>query len=424
MYNNGNSLTQRFQNRVNTPINYMNNQMLNNNPIYSSNIYDNNFYQQMMLQKEEQMRKVKNINDLGLSKEQITEYVIAPIKVEKSDASELERLRSSEEQTLTEEFIKTNWWNQRTNAPYKNIFKNHDWQREFKNQDDLIIHKWTDLDKVGLIDEYNALLKVLEKHNGELKLVFSSSKETEHKKAFKFVEKYRKRVKYNPKDYNELKDFYNKEQKKFDKTQRRFDNIISRVMDEDIDEKELKLIEAEFLQPSKSKSNTKSKSKSKSKSESIDKQLQSLIDELDEDEIKELEEEVRKELEEQSPNPSRKIRKELDDDKSSNSSRKIRKELDDDNSSNSLRRVRKDTYDDNSSRTKNDNTSDNETRRIRIERQKIVKPDEQSKPESEKRIKIKRSENQDQEKSVDIKNTPQSSDNDVKRIRIVRSTNK
>src|SRR5690606_12699014 len=111
MYNNGNSLTQRFQNRVNTPINYMNNQMLNNNPIYSSNIYDNNFYQQMMLQKEEQMRKVKNINDLGLSKEQITEYVIAPIKVEKSDASELERLRSSEEQTLTEEFIKTNWWN-------------------------------------------------------------------------------------------------------------------------------------------------------------------------------------------------------------------------------------------------------------------------------------------------------------------------
>ena len=267
--------------------------MLNNNPLYSSNIYDQNFYQQMMLQKEEQLRKIKSISDLNLSKEQITEYVIAPIRVEKNDVNELKKICDEEDQRLTKEFIESNWWSQRTNAPYKNILKDQDWRKTFKIEDDLIVHKYSDLDKVGLMDEYMAILKLIEKHNGELKVVFSASNESEYKKAFKFVQKYRGRLKYNPKDYNELKNYYDKEQKKFGREQKRLDNIISRIVDEDMDDKELKQIEAEFYKPSTtfkfSKSGAGSKSKhKKDKERQIDRQIQELIDEFGEEVLKEL----------------------------------------------------------------------------------------------------------------------------------------
>ena len=59
-----------------------------NNSLFATNIYDNRFYQQMMMQKEEKIRKIKNVSELGLSKEQIVEYVIAPIKLEKSSSKE------------------------------------------------------------------------------------------------------------------------------------------------------------------------------------------------------------------------------------------------------------------------------------------------------------------------------------------------
>jgi hypothetical protein len=265
----------------------MNNQMLNNNPLYSSNIYDQSFYHQMMLQREEQLRKIKNISDLNLSKEQITEYVIAPIKVEKSDTGEIKKLFDDEEQRLTQKFIEDNWWSQRTNAPYKNILKDQDWKKDFKKEDDLIVHKYSNLDKIGLMKEYETILKLIEHHNGELKVVFSASKESEYKKSFKFVQKYRGRLKYNPKDYNELKDYYDKEQKKFGREQKRIDDVISRIMDDDMDDKELKQIESDFLKPSKSQ---KIKPKYKNRESELDRQIQELIDEFGEEVLKELEE--------------------------------------------------------------------------------------------------------------------------------------
>ena len=280
-----NKLTQRYQNYVSQPVQYMNNQMLNNNPLYASNIHDQSFYQQMMLQKDEQIRKVNNISELGLTKEQITEYVIAPIKIEKSDKTEIEKLTEDLNSMMTKKFIEENWWSKRTNAPYKNILHNEDWKKDFKKEGDLIVHKVSDLDKVGLMDDYKLLTSLIEKHNGELKVIFSTSEETEHKKAFKFVQKYKYRMKYDPKDYNDLKDHYKKEQKKFDREQKHIDDIINKVMDDEIDESELKLIESEFLSPSKSKR------KNKKKDNDLDKQLQELIDEYGEEILEELEEE-------------------------------------------------------------------------------------------------------------------------------------
>jgi hypothetical protein len=282
-----NNLTRGYQNYINQPIQYMNNQMFNNNPLYASNIHDKNFYQQMMLQREEQMRRIKNISDLGLDEKQMIEYVIAPIRVEKSDANEIARLFDDEAIKFTKEFIEANWWKERTNAPYKNILKDEDWKKKFNKKEDLIVHKVTDLDKVGLMEDYQKLVRLIEKHDGDLKVIFSASKETEYKKAFKFVQKYRDRVKYNPKDYNDLKDYYKKEQKKYDREQKRIDEILTRLMDDEIDDRELKQIEADFIKPSKAKKN---KSSIKEHELELDRQIQELINEVGVDVLKELEE--------------------------------------------------------------------------------------------------------------------------------------
>lgn len=275
-----NRLTQQYQSYKGQPVQYMNNNLINNNPSYASNIYDRNFYQQMMMVREEQLKKIHNISDLNMSKEQISEYVIAPIKIEKSKTSEIEKLFNIEEKMLTKNFIENNWWSKRKNIPYKNILKNEDWGKKFDSQEDLIVHKVSDLDKVGLMDDYKKLMKLLEKHDGEIKTIYSASKKNEYKKKFKFVNKYKYRYKYDPKNFDELKNYYKKEQKKHDCEQKRYENIITKIMDENIKTDELKQIESEFFKPPKS---TKKNSKNRHNEKEIDKEINKLINKCDDD---------------------------------------------------------------------------------------------------------------------------------------------
>jgi len=259
-----------------------NHQKPQNNSLFATNIYDNRFYQQMMMQKEEKIRKIKNVSELGLSKEQIVEYVIAPIKLEKSSSKEIEKYFSDEQEKITKKYIEENWWKKRTNAPYKNILKDEDWTKQFKKEKDLIVHTVSKHDKIGLEEEYVMLLGLLEKHNSDIKVIFSASQENEHKKHFKFVQKYKDRVKYNPKDNNiDLKEYYTKAQKKYDNDQKRLDEAIARLMDEDITDKEIKELESEIIKPSKSKKTTKQE-------KNIDDEIKELVKELGEDVLKDL----------------------------------------------------------------------------------------------------------------------------------------
>ena len=259
-----------------------NHQKPQNNSLFATNIYDNRFYQQMMMQKEEKIRKIKNVSELGLSKEQIVEYVIAPIKLEKSSSKEIEKYFSDEQEKITKKYIEENWWKKRTNAPYKNILKDEDWTKQFKKEKDLIVHTVSKHDKIGLEEEYVMLLGLLEKHNSDIKVIFSASQENEHKKHFKFVQKYKDRVKYNPKDNNiDLKEYYTKAQKKYDNDQKRLDEAIARLMDEDITDKEIKELESEIIKPSKSKKTTKQE-------KNIDDEIKELVTELGEDVLKDL----------------------------------------------------------------------------------------------------------------------------------------
>lgn len=205
------------------------------------------FYQQMMMAKAEQMKKIKNVSELGLTRDQITEYIICPIKVERSSRNEIERYVSDEEAKLAKKYIEDNLWKNRTNAPYKNILKNEDWKKQFSTANDLIVHRVSHLDKIGLLDEYKKLVRLMEKHNNELKVIYSTTKESEHLKEFEYVNKYKYTVKYDPKDYNDLKEFYKNEQKKIEKEQKRIDHIINKLTDDDITADEIKLLENEFI---------------------------------------------------------------------------------------------------------------------------------------------------------------------------------
>ena len=239
-----NKLT-RLNNNVSNNTN--GNQLINSNLIYSSNIYDQNFYQKMMTQKEEQKRKIKNVSDLGMTQEQLTEIIIAPIKIAKNNASEIAKVYNENCVQYSKTFVEQQLWRNRTNAPYKGILKNIDTQKQIKHSNDLIVHRVTNNDKIGLLKEYSELQDVIKNHNGELRVIFSASTESEHLKKFNYVQRFKDQDKYNPKDYNDLKNFYNQEQKRHDREQKRIDDIISRITEGNIDEQECKRLETEIL---------------------------------------------------------------------------------------------------------------------------------------------------------------------------------
>jgi len=197
-----------------------------------TNMYQGHSSAQLMMMKQEQMRKINKISDLNIPKEKITEYVINPIKIEKSNREEINKLTNDEKNTLSKKYIEEQLWKNRTNAPYKIILKNEDWKKQFNKQDDLIVYKITNDDKNNkyLESEYNKLQNMLNDHNGELKVLYSVSNESEHKKKFKFVKKYKSTLIDKP----------------IQKTTNP-DEILSKIIDDDnINSEDIKKLENEY----------------------------------------------------------------------------------------------------------------------------------------------------------------------------------
>ena len=216
---------------------YQNNQVYQTNQVNQTNRLTNmyqghNEKQQLMMMKQEQMRKIKNISDLNIPKEKITEYVINPIKIEKSSREELNKLTIDEQKTLSKKYVEEQLWKNRTNVPYKIILKNENWKKEFNKQEDLIVYKITDNDKNNkhLENEYNKLQDILNDHNGELKVMYSVSNESDHKKKFKFVKKYKSTLVEKPTQKNNNPD-----------------EILSKIIDEDATEEDVKKLEKEYI---------------------------------------------------------------------------------------------------------------------------------------------------------------------------------
>ena len=223
---NNNFINQYNQyNKNNVP--FQNNSLLAQNP--NNQINNKMFQQQLHMVKMQQIQRAEKVNNLKLSDKEISNYVICPIKVEKISSNEFNNELSQKENEYIDE--KNNkklkeFWDGRTNMPYKNILKNEDYSKDFKSKKDLIVHKVTNEDKLGIIDKFKEHKKVIDEQDDQLKITYSKDEKLKHKKDFQYKNVYKYRLKHNPKDYNELKDIYKKEQDSVEKEEKKIENLI------------------------------------------------------------------------------------------------------------------------------------------------------------------------------------------------------
>ena len=247
-----NKLVSGFQN-INQQQNFQNNALLQNNPLFVNPNLNPTQIQQMQMMQTAQMQKLKEMQQLkqiekikelegNIDKEKLKESIIRPIKIEKGQKNKesLER-----EWKLAQENYKPTiekYWKERNNQPYKNILKNENYKKEFKQKEDLIIHKVSNKDKEGVDQAYIDMGKKLETHNDELKLIYSTNKENEYKKKFDYNNVYKYRVQYNPKDHGNLKEdkikYYKELQKKEEAGKKKIDNILETLINDGIFEKD------------------------------------------------------------------------------------------------------------------------------------------------------------------------------------------
>ena len=243
-----NRLLNQFQSYANNnqrTMIYANNNMISQNPNFTSK--DPQFYNRIQLAKLEQIKRAKKIEDLGLDKKQLSEYVIDPFKIEKTDKKEIETQLSQRDPEYKDVYLKE-LWKTRTNQAYKNVLKKELFDKVYKkyykdsifdkninDKSQLMVHKvvkTVDADKLLLNDDVKQLQNNLESHNKELKTIYSTSEKNKFKKEFEYAQKYRHRLEFNPKDAEELKDYYKKEQKKINKTNKMVEELIDSLVEQ------------------------------------------------------------------------------------------------------------------------------------------------------------------------------------------------
>ncbi len=218
---------------------------------------------------EQQMNKIKLINDMKdkgdyakiekyLSSDNYKNSIIDTIKQEKPNPSEVISLANDVKiNKYNDKYKQTEYWDNRTNIPYKSALKDvmedtEYYKKNFSNTNDLIVHRNTEADKINLLKEYEEFQKSLEKHKGELKMTFSASAKAEHLKKFKYNNKSKFKIKYDPSDHDELKqeklELYKQEQKKNLDKNKKFDLLLesainSGVIDKDVIKKQINVQE-------------------------------------------------------------------------------------------------------------------------------------------------------------------------------------
>ena len=68
----GNNLLNRFNSYTNNNNPYQKNPLLNNNP--NLNIKDSSFFNKMNMAKLEQIKRARNIDEMGIDKKQLTDF--------------------------------------------------------------------------------------------------------------------------------------------------------------------------------------------------------------------------------------------------------------------------------------------------------------------------------------------------------------
>lgn len=139
----------------------------------------------------------------------------------------------------------TKYWEKRTNQPYKNILYDQDYSKPIRDEQDLIVHKYGEADKVKA-DQIDKYKENMERHNNELKVIYSTSKEAEHLKQFEYNHKYKYRITGKvTADQQDLKKnrilYYKKEQQKMEKDKENKEKLLEGILQDGIfNEEELK----------------------------------------------------------------------------------------------------------------------------------------------------------------------------------------
>lgn len=258
MNQNNNKLLMNYnQNMQNMNNSFRQNELLQNNPMFMTGVDQNAVQQMQMMQQKikemQQLKQIERINEMEttIDKEKIKESVIRPIHIEKdkNNKQKLEReWKEAENKYLSKnkkEFgqeIKE-YWDKRTNEPYKNILKNENYKKNYKDAKELIVHRVTKEDKDGRKAEENfkSYETNREKHNNELKVIYSTSKLNEHKKEFDYKHVYKYRIPHDSKDHEKLKQDkikYYKEQQKKEEAGKEQLNSLQKLIDDGIFDKD------------------------------------------------------------------------------------------------------------------------------------------------------------------------------------------
>ena len=241
-YNPQNNLLSDYQ-KMNIP--FQNNPLLANNPRYVSMTGERQspLNQDISRYKNiQETKKQQKYNDIDRSL--IHESVIRPIHIKRENKNDfLEKLKKLDSQW---DNIKKNAWETRTNQPYKNILKGEKYDKFINKKtiekEELIVHRVTDADKEGFREAVLELENNKQKHNNELKLIYSVSEEAKHKKKFEYNHREKYKVKYDPKNFNELKkdqyEYYKKEQEKIEKDKNDVMDILDNLLNNGMLDKE------------------------------------------------------------------------------------------------------------------------------------------------------------------------------------------
>ena len=186
------------------------------------------------------MKKIKKFNNIDnvYNLDELKNLIIKTQKIEKPniniktlvDNRDIVNKKDLEESTK-----------KRVNQPYKGIIKDFDYSKIRENhQEDLIVHKVTEVDKDKKIfnDKMSNFQKEISQLNKDIKDTYSLDKKIEHKKEFDYQHKYKYRVKIDSNDNDDIRvdriEFYKKEQNKIEENKKKIDDILLNLIDSGI----------------------------------------------------------------------------------------------------------------------------------------------------------------------------------------------
>lgn len=277
-----NQLLRNYQTAQRNNIPFRNNSLLNSNPMFQNNMSNNldKFQLMKIAQVQQQMEQIKQLQKIkqleksnevekmygkdkikecimsaihekvnkGLDKDAYAKLSVLEASYPKIDKKKDKKDKSSDQQKFQKGSDVTQnlkeLWKHRTNQPYKSVLAHvidpkdpKVYNRAFKKKEDLLIHRTVTADKIGINEDLNKFKDQIENQNQELQVVYSTSKEAEHKKQFAYNHIHKFRLKYKPSDFNDMKkdkvdeiEEYKKKQLELEKDKKKADDMIESML--------------------------------------------------------------------------------------------------------------------------------------------------------------------------------------------------